>query len=132
MVYATAAPGAAFVVGVDFVMPRSALGGGVTVVVAVALLLAWTVSEASLLPLIVFVIDPETAVTLTTTVNDAVAALASEAIEQLILPVPPTAGVVQLQPPGAAIDWNVTPEPIDSVMFAFAAASGPLFVMVCV
>src|SRR3954465_7890822 len=132
MVYATAAPGAAFVVGVDFVMPRSALGGGVTVVVAVALLLAWTVSEASLLPVIVFVIEPETAVTLTTTVNDEVAALASDAIEQLIAPVPPIAGVVQLQPPGAAIDWNVTPEPIDSVMFALAAASGPLFVIVCV
>src|SRR3954454_11259805 len=104
-------------------MPRSALGGGVTAVVAVALLFARTVSEASLLPLIVFVIEPETAVTLTTTVNDAEPALASEAIEPLILPAPPTAGVVQLQPPGATIDWNVTPEPIDSVMVAFAAAS---------
>src|SRR3954453_3445226 len=113
-------------------MPRSALGGGVTAVVAVALLFARTVSEASLLPLIVFVIEPETAVTLTTTVNDADAALASDAIEQLMAPVPPPAGVVQLQPAGAAIDWNVTPEPIDSVMFAFAAASGPLFVIVCV
>src|SRR3954469_22542426 len=98
MVYATAAPGAAFVVGVDFVMPRSALGGGVTVVVAVALLFARTVSEASLLPVTVFVTEPETVVTFTTIVNEADAAFANDAIEQLTMPVPPTAGVVQLQP----------------------------------
>src|SRR5258706_15772502 len=107
-------------------MPRSAVGGGVTAVVAVALLFAGTVSEASLLPLIVFVTEPETAVTFTTTVNDAEPALASEAIEQLIVPVPPIAGFVQFQPAGAAGDWNVTPEPIDSVVLAFAAAAGPL------
>jgi hypothetical protein len=128
----TGAPGAAFVVGVDFVMPRSAVGGGVTVVVAVAALLAGVGSEASLLPDTVFVIEPETAVTFTTTVNDADAPLASDAIEQLIVPVPPTAGVVQLQPPGEVIDWNVTPEPIDSVIFALAAASGPWCVLVWV
>src|SRR4051794_39430276 len=113
-------------------MPRSAVGGGVTVVVAVAALFKGVGSEASLLPFTVFDTEPETAVTFTTTVNDADAPLASDAIEQLIVPVPPIAGVVQLQPPGAAIDWNVTPEPIDSMILAFAAASGPLFVSVCV
>src|SRR5258706_291671 len=66
-------------------MPRSALGGGVTTVVAVTLLFAGTVSDASLLPLIVFVREPETAVTFTTMVNDADPALARDAIEQLMV-----------------------------------------------
>lgn len=120
------------VVGVDFVMPRSALGGGVIVVVAVALLLAETLSKASLLPDTTFVMTPETAVTFITTVNDAVAALAIEAMVQVIVPVPPTAGVVQLKPPGDEIDWNVAPDGISSVILALAEESGPLFVSVCV
>lgn len=113
-------------------MPRSALGGGVTVVVATALLLASALSKASLLPDTVFVIAPETAVTLATIVNDAVAPLGIDAIEQVIVPVPPIAGVVQLNPAGALTDWNVAPEPMTSTIFALAAASGPLFVSVCV
>ena len=64
-------------------MPRSAVGGGVMVVVAVAALFAGVGSEASLLPVTVFVIVPEAAVTLTTTVNDALAPLASEGTLQL-------------------------------------------------
>ena len=103
-----------------------------TVVVAVVALFAGVGSDASLLPFTVFDTEPETAVTFTNTVNDADAPLASDANEQLIVPVPPAAGVVQLQPAGAMIDWNVTPEPIDSVILAFAAASGPLFVSVWV
>src|SRR3954467_10782901 len=105
-------------------MPRSALGGGVMVVVATALLFAGVLSNASLLPDTVFVMTPETAVTLTTTVNDALPALASDAIVQVMVPVPPTGGVGQLKPAGAATDWNVAPEPMLSTIFAFAAASG--------
>ena len=75
-----------------------------TVVVAVALLLARVPSNALLLPETVFVIAPETAVTLTMTVKDALAPLASDAMVQVMVPVPPIAGVVQLNPAGALID----------------------------
>lgn len=119
-------------VGVDLVIPRSALGGAVIVVVTATLLLEGTGSEASLLPETVFVTMPDGAVTFTTSVNDAVAAFAIDAVVQVIVPVPPIAGVVQLKPAGEEIDWNVVPDGTSSVILAFAAESGPLFVSVCV
>ena len=103
-----------------------------TVVVAVALLFARTVSEASLLPVTVFVTEPETAVTLTTTVNDAVPPLASDAIVQLMCRCRRPRASCSSSRPARRSTGTSTPEPIDSVMFAFAAASGPLLVIVCV
>src|SRR3954451_11607224 len=96
-------------------MPRSALGGARTVVVATALLFACALSAVSLLPTAVFVIVPETAVTFTAIVNDALAPFAIDAMVQSMKPVAPNAGWVRLNPAAALIDWNVTPEPIPSV-----------------
>lgn len=51
---------------------------------------------------------------------------------QLIIPVPPTAGVVQFHPAGARTDSNVVLVGVASVKLAPVAAAGPLFVIVCV
>lgn len=51
---------------------------------------------------------------------------------QVIVPVPPTAGVVQLQPAGADADWNVVFVGVASVKLTPVAAAGPLFVTLCV
>jgi hypothetical protein len=52
--------------------------------------------------------------------------------EQLIAPVPPTAGVMQVHPAGGVSDWNVQFAGTFSVNVGFAAESRPLFLNVCV
>ena len=51
---------------------------------------------------------------------------------QVMVPVPPTAGVLQVHPAGAEIDANVVLVGVASVNVAPVAAAGPLFVTVCV
>jgi hypothetical protein len=51
---------------------------------------------------------------------------------QLIVPVPPTAGVVQLHPAGARTESNVVFVGVASVKLTPVAAAGPLLVIVCV
>ena len=45
--------------------------------------------------------------TLTTSEKFAVAPAASDGVVQVTTPVPPTAGVMQVQPAGTEMDWNV-------------------------
>ncbi len=47
---------------------------------------------------------------------------------QVIVPVPPTAGVVQVQPAGAVIDWKVVLGGVVCVNVGAVAAAGPLLV----
>lgn len=54
------------------------------------------------------------------------------AIEQLMAPVPPTAGAVHDQPPGDESDMNVVPAGTVSVRVTVAALLGPAFVSVMV
>jgi hypothetical protein len=54
------------------------------------------------------------------------------AAEQVTLPVPPTAGVVQVQPAGAETDAKVVFAGVASRKVGAVAAAGPLLVMVCV
>jgi hypothetical protein len=68
------------------------------------------------------------ALTLTTKVNVALAPEARLAFEQLICPVPPTAGVVQLHPGGALNDWNVVFAGTAPWSVGLIAASGPPFI----
>ena len=79
--------------------------GAFTVVVAVAELLAAMESVVAELALAVFEITVPSVtevLTLTTTVKVAVEPVVSVVAEQEIMPVPPVAGVVQLQPAGGA------------------------------
>ena len=62
-----------------------------------------------------------------TTENEADALIPNEGAEQLIEPVPPTAGVMHVQPAGTLIDLKVTPGRL-SASDTFAAAAGPLSV----
>jgi hypothetical protein len=57
---------------------------------------------------------------------------ASEAIVQVIVPVAPTAGVLQLQVPGFANETKVVFVGIASVKLTVVAVDGPLFVIDCV
>ena len=70
--------------------------------------------------------------TFTTTIMSAVAPTARLGSVQFTFPVPPTAGVVQIQPAGADTDWNVVFVGVASVKLTPAAAAGPLFVTACV
>lgn len=49
---------------------------------------------------------------------------------QVTVPVPPTAGVVQLQPEGTDSAWNVVPAGSVSVSVALVASLGPAFATV--
>ena len=51
---------------------------------------------------------------------------------QVIVPVPPTVGVVQLHPAGCETDWKVVFAGVTWVNVAPEALAGPLFVTVCV
>lgn len=72
--------------------------------------------------------------TATPTVNVVEAALAKSGLEQVMVPVLPTAGAVQVQPepPGKLKDWNVVFAGIAPLNTALSASNGPLFVTVCV
>ena len=86
-----------------------------------------SISEALLPAVTVFRTEPELASTVTTTVKLLVAPLAKDAFEQLIAPLAPTAGVVQLQPPGVVIDWKPTEAGRIWLNVALVAVSGPAF-----
>ena len=51
---------------------------------------------------------------------------------QVMVPVAPTAGVVQVVPGGAEIDWNVVLAGVVSVRVGLVAVALPVFVAVCV
>jgi hypothetical protein len=95
IVYWIESPGDALVAAVDFVMLRSAESGAMTVVDTPATLSVLSGSNVSLSPVTVLLIVPEEERTSTTTVNVVVAPLASSSMLQVMLPLPPTAGVVQ-------------------------------------
>ena len=63
--------------------------------------------------------------TVVTSVNVAVPPFANEAAVQLIAPVVPTAGVVQLNPAGGVIDWKSSDTGSASVKATFVAVLGP-------
>ena len=70
--------------------------------------------------------------TFTIKVNAAVPPLASELMVQFTLPVPLTAGVVQLQPAGLVIDAKVVLVGTASENVTVVAVAGPLFFSDCV
>ena len=118
-----------------FVMARSALVDTPTVVIAVAELFARlgsvvpedTLSTSTIcVPLVV----PDT--TVTTTVKGETLETATSGLVHEIVPVPPTAGVVQVQPAAEVIDWKVVFAGMASVKTAFTASRGPLLVTDCV
>src|SRR5204862_41628 len=57
---------------------------------------------------------------------------ASVAPLQLIVPVPPTAGVMQVQPAGGVIDWKVVFGGVVMVYVGVLAVEVPRFEMICV
>lgn len=60
-----------------------------------------------------------------TSVNVPVPPFANEGAVQVIVPVVPTEGVVQLKPGGGVIDWKSNDDGSVSVKTTFAAALGP-------
>jgi hypothetical protein len=70
--------------------------------------------------------------TFTTSVNVPMVNPAMLALVQTTLPVPPTGGLRQLHPAGAAIDTNVVFVGTTATTVALSAALGPLFVTTCV
>src|SRR5207249_2167361 len=82
--------------------------------------------ETALLPVSV---DPFPAhpMTLTTMLRLAEALAARDAAAQETAPVPPTAGVEQLQPAGALIETKVVFRGVDVATWTFDVPPGPLF-----
>ena len=118
-----------------FVTERSALpAAAATVVVAVAELFAGLGSvvveetDAVLVMTVPPAVAPSTA---TTSVNDALPAIMLAFVQE-IEPVAPTAGVVQLHPPGDDSTTNVVFAGTESVSVTFAAAFGPALLTVIV
>ena len=64
----------------------------------------------------------------TVSVNEAEAPAAKVGMVQLAVPLPPDAGVVQVQPAGEASDWNVVLAGTGIDATASIAVSGPAFV----
>ena len=115
----------------ELVICRSETGAPVTVVLAVAELLAVVGSlDMPLTEAVLLMVEPGAAVTLTTRVivSDAPAAIAPS--EHDTVPVPPTGGVLQL--PELVNETNVVPAGTVSLKLAPLSASGPLFVTVIV
>jgi hypothetical protein len=102
---------------------------------AVALLFVLFGSVTAEDPISVSVITVPVAVpafTLTTSEKFPVTPDARDAIVHVTVPVPLTAGVVQLQAAGLVSDWNVVLVGIASVKLTVVAVDGPLLVMDCV
>jgi hypothetical protein len=103
-------------------------------VVAVAESLAGFVSVVELDAVaVLLIVNPDGAVAsvFTTTEKFAVAAFAIVGVEHAIVPVPPTAGVMQVQPAGRLIDWNVVYGGMFVANVTWSALFGPLFVRAC-
>src|SRR5262245_45566946 len=106
-----------------------------TVVVVVAVLLPGVGSVAAEPAVAVLVIvEPSAALELRWTMIEKTAdsPLAAVPFVKVIVPVPPTAGVVLVQPAGAAAETNVVPAGITSVIVTVWASLAPLFVKVTV
>src|SRR5213083_3765563 len=106
-----------------------------TLVVAMAVLFmrfGSKVAELTVAVLAIVLPSSAAALTWTTRVKVAVAPLASVAVVQFTVPGEPTAGVVQLQPAGVGIDWNVVCGGNGSFMVTLAAAFGPALLTVIV
>ena len=103
-----------------------------TVVVAVAELLAGLGSVVELVTVAVFVTTVPFGVfafAFSTIVKTAVSPAATAALEKVMVPVPPTAGVAGVHPLPVVTpaDTNVVPAGITSVTCTEAASDGPLF-----
>src|SRR3989441_665251 len=119
----------------ESVLVIARLASARTVVVAVALLLP--VLESAVVELTVAVLvsvlpSAVSGLTWTPRVKVAVAPLANEPMVQFTVPVEPAAGVVQLQPAGVGIDWNVVSAGSGSFIVTLAAAFGPALLTVIV
>src|SRR3989441_184440 len=133
IVYVSVPPGVTGFGEPVLVIARSASAR--TVVVAMAVLLRRFASKVAELTVAVLVsVLPSGAAGLTWTarVKVAVAPLANKAVVQFTVPVEPAAGVVQLQPVGVGIDWNVVCAGNGSFMITLAAAFGPALLTVIV
>jgi hypothetical protein len=121
--------GAAVVV---FVTARSA--DPVSVVEAVELLFAELKSAVALLivAVLMMVVPVPPELVPRTSVNVAVAGLANVGALQVIVPLPPTAGVAQLNPAGVLMETNVVFAGMTSETTTETAGFGPLFVAVIV
>src|SRR5438876_1232822 len=77
---------------------------------------------------------PDAVVVLTWTcgANVVVAPAASEAVVQEIVPVPPTTGVMQVQPAGGVMAWNVVFGGVVKLYVGVVAVFAPRFEMTCV
>jgi hypothetical protein len=117
--------------GADSVTARFAAGAATTVR-AEALLFNEFGSAVAVVALAEFVTDPGNVGAVITSVNVPLAPLASVAMLAVTVPVPPTAGVVSVQPGDAVIEVKVVPAGRGSLIETFAAGSGPLFVTVMV
>lgn len=125
----------------EFVIVRSAEFAAATMTTAVAELFARLgsfVPEATDTVSAICVPLTVAGLTVTTTVKVVVpdAPEGTSGFVQLIAPVPPTDGVLQLQPvapaPESAMDWKVVFAGICSLAVAFTASCGPALVTVCV
>src|SRR5438034_362990 len=99
-----------------------------TLVVAVAVLFRGfgsKVAELTVAALAIVLPSSAAGLTWTARVKVAVAPLASVAVVQFTVPGEPAAGVVQVQPAGVGIDWNVVSSGSRSFMVTLAAAFGP-------
>src|SRR6266446_2169590 len=120
----------------ESVLVIARLASARTVVVAMAVLLVRFGSKvvAELTVAVLESVLPSSAAGLTWTprVKVAVAPLANEPMVQFTVPVEPAAGVVQLQPAGVGIDWNVVSAGSGSFIVTLAAAFGPALLTVIV
>jgi hypothetical protein len=106
-----------------------------TVVLAVALSLPGLGSVVEDVTVAVFeiTVPPATdALTLTTSGKVRLLPAVKVVIVQLMVPVPPTAGIIQVQPAGGVNEEKVVPEGNVSCMLTLLAFPGPLLVSVMV
>jgi hypothetical protein len=81
------------------------------------------VAEAALALLVILLPEPAVSCTVSTTLK--FAAMVRLAAVQVTVPIPPTGGVLQVAPVGAALT-NVVPAGTASVSLTLSAVSGPL------
>jgi hypothetical protein len=127
-------PAATEVGAAEFVVTRSACVAVATTSAAVALLFpefGSVVDELTVAVSLIAVPAAVPALTLTTTVKLPLPG-ATDGFVHVIVPVPPTAGVTQLHPAAAVMDWNVVFGGVTSVKLALVAVLGPAFVTTCV
>src|SRR5262245_33899950 len=111
-------------------------GGLFTVNDVLALLFPGTLSDgdAALMDAAFIIVEPFAALqlTLAVTVNWAVSPLAMVALVQVIVPLLPTASVLQVHPAGFDCDTTSSPAGTESLNEALLAAAGPLLMTLIV